>query len=364
MNTKKYLWVISLAFGLYSCEKSDTIIGTGDEHETEQFVIEDKDPAEAYYREYIGSINEECNALGYGYDVTGEYLSSQSIRKQVLNIAGYKEIKPERIIKGTTSYGHATYYYGSTFSDYLKDIMSSSKVTDSFSHEDETSTLNTYLYFIGNFANHQYLQSKYSHSDQYSFASMEILQHSKHIHINDQVSSMLEFLSKDFLEDLDKYPADKVVEKYGTHVLMDISLGGRYKLIYRSAIEEEEYFTNKEYIVKHEFNTLLSKIGFLAPSSNIQTDEEFNLNKSNKDLYVQLYLEDGIMSFKYDLEDGIPTYKDIQKWGDETLGVETQLTRINWKESYPLYEFISDPVKKNDIKSAVESYIRMSRDKL
>ena len=102
----------------------------------------------------------------------------------------------------------------------------------------------------------------------------------------------------------------------------------------------------------------------MAPSSNIQTDEEFNLNKSNKDLYVQLYLEDGIMSFKYDLEDGIPTYKDIQKWGDETLGVETQLTRINWKESYPLYEFISDPVKKNDIKSAVESYIRMSRNKL
>lgn len=364
MNIRKYLWVISLTFGLYSCEKSDTIIGSGAEHETEQFVIEDKDPAEAYYREYIGGINEECNALGYGYDVTGEYLSPQSIRKQVLDIAGYKEIEPERITEGTASHGYAEYHYGSTFSDYLKDIMSSSGVTDSFRHEDETSILNTYLYFVGNFANHQYLQSQYSHSNQYSFASMEILQQSKHIHINDQVSSMLEFLSKDFLEDLDKYSADKIVEMYGTHVLMDICLGGRYKLIYRSAIEEKEYFTNKAYIIKREFNTLLSKIGFLILTSNIQTDEEFNLNKQNKDLYVQLYLEDGIMSFKYDLEDGIPTYEDIRKWGDETLGVETQLTRINWAESYPLYEFIPDPVKKNDIKSAVESYIRMSKDKL
>lgn len=364
MNTRKYLWAISLAFGLYSCEKSDTIIGAGVEHETEQFVIEDKDPTEAYYREYIGHINEECNALGYGYDVTGEYLSPQSIRKQVLDIAGYKVSKPERITEGTASYGHTECYYGGAFSDYLKDIISSSEVTDSFRHEDEASILNTYLYFVGNFANHQYLQSKYSHSEQYSFASMEIFQQSKHIHINDQVSSMLEFLSKDFQEDLDKYPADKIVEMYGTHVLMDICLGGRYKLIYRSAIEEKVYYTNKKYIIKHEFNTLLSKIGFLVLSSNMQTDEEFNLNKPNKDLYVQLYLEDGIMSFKYDLEDGIPTYKDIQKWGDETLGVGTQLTRINWKESYPLYEFISDPVKKNDIKSAVESYIRMSRDKL
>lgn len=99
-------------------------------------------------------------------------------------------------------------------------------------------------------------------------------------------------------------------------------------------------------------------------TSNIQTDEDLISISKNKDLYVQLYLEDGIMSFKYDLEDGIHTYEDIRKWGDETLGVETQLTRINWAESYPLYEFIPDPVKKNDIKSAVESYIRMSKDKL
>lgn len=37
------------------------------------------------------------------------------------------------------------------------------------------------------------------------------------------------------------------------------------------------------------------------------------------------------------------------------------MTEINWKETYPIYEFISDPVKKQVIKAAVIKHIEKSK---
>ena len=36
------------------------------------------------------------------------------------------------------------------------------------------------------------------------------------------------------------------------------------------------------------------------------------------------------------------------------------LTEITWKETYPIYDFISDPIKKKEIKAAVMRHIEAS----
>lgn len=364
MKLRKCIWIISLSFGLYSCEKSDLVSEPNHEPEkgAENITIEDKDPTDYYYREYVTPNKEKYNVLGYGYDATGEYLSPLSVRKQVLDIESYAIDYQERLVTGNALTRYYQFYHGGSAFDYLKDITESSKITSSITRTDNTVMQNPDLYFSGNILNNKYLQSEYSHSDKYSFASVDVINSGKYIRINDEVSRLSKFLSKNFTKDLAKYTADEIVNIYGTHVLTNFTIGGRLKATYRSAITEKPYFTNKTLTLDAQFNTLLAKIGFYYfASSNKQTDEEFNQGIQNKDLYIQLYQENSIMLLKYNLENGMPPAQDIKSWYEEMDTERTWLTEIEWKDNYPIYDFISDPAKKQEVKIAVEEHVRKSQ---
>lgn len=60
-----------------------------------------------------------------------------------------------------------------------------------------------------------------------------------------------------------------------------------------------------------------------------------------------------VLILKYDLEKGIPTGVDIQNWENSISLQNSCLNEITWKETYPIYDFISDPIKKEQIKAAV-----------
>lgn len=76
---------------------------------------------------------------------------------------------------------------------------------------------------------------------------------------------------------------------------------------------------------------------------------------------MSLFMGGNGTNLKYDLEKGSPTSVDIQSWEKSVSLGNSCLTNINWQETYPIYEFINDPVKKQEIKSEVEKYIRESQ---
>lgn len=138
-------------------------------------------------------------------------------------------------------------------------------------------------------------------------------------------------------------------------------MGGRYKLMYRSVITHTKDATHKKTTVASGLKTALFGIGFsLNISRTVQTDESLVKDNQNKELFVQFYGGNGT-SLKYDLEKGMPTGVDVQSWENSVSLSNACLTNINWKETYPIYDFISDPVKKEEIKQAVEKYIKASQ---
>lgn len=64
---------------------------------------------------------------------------------------------------------------------------------------------------------------------------------------------------------------------------------------------------------------------------------------------------------RYDLEKGMPTGVDVQSWENSINLGNSCLNEIMWEETYPIYDFISDPVKKEEIKQAVIQYIENSK---
>ena len=60
------------------------------------------------------------DVLGYGYDVTGEYLHPMSVRNPVLDINKYEQYCYDRLQYGTSSFGYDQMYYGYSASPRLQ----------------------------------------------------------------------------------------------------------------------------------------------------------------------------------------------------------------------------------------------------
>lgn len=293
------------------------------------------------------------DVLGFGYDVTGEYLHPKSVRNPILDIDKYKQEHEKRIVCGTSSFGFDKMYYGYSSFDYIKDITTETNATLNMNYGSEKDT----TFFSGNISNNSYLKTEYSYSGKYSFASLDLVRNRKYIRFNDEISSLSQYLSAEFKEDLDRLSPARVVERYGTHVITDFLIGGRYKLMFKSVITNTKDASTKRQTVHSGFAASLNKIGI---SYNLESSETVyeSLAKENqsKELYVLFYGGIGT-NVKYDLEKGAPTSVDVQGWENSVSLENSCLTEITWKETYPIYEFISDPIKKAEIKNAVINYI-------
>ena len=293
------------------------------------------------------------DVLGFGYDVTDEYLHPKSVKNPVLDIEKYEQDYRNRIISGTSSYGFDKMYHGYSSSDYIREITKETKATFSMNYGAETDT----SFFSGNITNSPYFKSEYSYSEKYSFASLDAVRNRKQIRINDEISRLSQYLSFDFKEDLNRLSPERIIERYGTHVLTDFIIGGRYKLMFRSVIINTQDASTRKNAVLAGFNLSLGQIGFTYNLDHKETIFE-SLAKENhsKELYVLFFGGKGT-SIKYDLEKGMPTSADIQNWENSVSLENSCLTEIIWKETYPIYDFVSDPEKKAVLKSAVKKYI-------
>lgn len=289
------------------------------------------------------------DVLGMGYDVMGEYLHPLSVKNPVLDIPKYKAAFAGRLITGTPSWGKDQVFYGYNSIDYLSDITKETNAGLKL-----TSPLKL---FTGNISGNSYLKSVQSYSSKYSFASVEAVRNYKYIRINDEISRLRNYLSKEFVEDLNRLTPDRLVERYGTHVLTDFVIGGRYKLMFRSIIENTGDVTSRKNTVAAGLGATLSKIGFsLNADRTITSNESLAIENREKELYVMFYGGNGT-NLVYDLEKGSPTAVDVKSWEATVKLKNSNLTSLNWNETYPIYEFISDATKKAQVKAAVEKHI-------
>lgn len=341
---KKIYWLLGLLATCYSCSEIEEYSNEPPLHSSLNSTTR-------------AAGDEKFDVLGYGYDATSEYLHPLSIRNPVLNIAKYEQDYTTRLQVGNSSFGYDKMYYGYSSFDYIKDITTETEATVNMNYGSEKDT----MFFSGNITNNSFLKTEYSYSDKYSFASLDAIRNHKYIYINDEVGRMSDYLTDDFKEDLDRLSPDRIVERYGTHVLTNFIIGGRYKLVFRSVIANIKDESTKKRAVNSGFKYSLDGIGF---SYNLNTSEtvHVSLAKENrsKEMYVLFYGGSGT-NIKYDLEKGAPTSIDIQSWENSVSLGNSCLTDINWKETYPIYAFISDPIKKQEIKSAVERYIKASQ---
>ncbi len=153
-------------------------------------------------------------------------------------------------------------------------------------------------------------------------------------------NDLIPYLSTAFINNLNKMTPEQFVEEYGTHVLLDISIGGRLQFNYRSVITETDNNIEKKKIVEAGAKTSIGIFGASGNGSH-ETTEVKNLNKKNSNWDVEISYHGGTNSgLNYSLTstEGLTSIQfNKTQWEESVSDKNAALVDINWNKT-PLYE--------------------------
>lgn len=285
------------------------------------------------------------DVLGFGYDVTKDYFdysgtSSVAVIDAQAIANAYPTSSNTGIITGFPDIRTTSQVVGETASQFSTKLTANSKISA------------TVGIFGGSLSTN--FGSSENYDSKYSIASYQSFFRYKQLTIGLTPKEMLPYLTIQFKNDLNNLSSIQLVQKYGTHVLTDITLGARLQIMYKA----QSLSTNKTASIEASLNATIS---LFSSEANVTYNK--SLATQNKD-YRIVYKGIG---------------GDLKKMpGSGIISVDpTTLAEINvgpWVESInpsnyrfidskpgtlvPIYEFIQDPIKKASVASAVDKYIR------
>lgn len=308
--------------------------------------------------------------LGYGYDITGEYLGENSTRFKVLNVDSFVKNNKDRFDNPFLGIIEQKCSAGEDAQSFLNQIIIDSNFSGSVANISANKNVTNDKKIMGEFSGTFKLgfnsNTQYSYSSKYSFARAEILKKQRRYYLNTNIKTLSRYLSSAFVEDLDRYSADKIVEMYGTHVLTDIIVGGTYIAYYKSTIVEENSHEEKVNTVSAGVKFNLSKIGLDANGSWSKKEvKEANVKNSNWNCEVKsVGGSTSGTTVTLNSNQG-PTYMiNLGAWSQSVDDLHSSLVDVNWDGAYPIYELIEDSEKKAKLKKAVEEYIESKKKKM
>lgn len=203
------------------------------------------------------SLDTDDHALGFGYDVTGDYLDKYSIRNSVIDIVKLREFDKNSIITSNEVSGKNQYYYGYTSYDYIKEITKKTGVNTSVSC-DSIPIVKGNLSFTGSFSKENF--TRHELSTKYSYASADICKDVRWLRLAESVDVLSNFLTDKFKRDISNMTSpEQFVKDYGTHVLADITIGGVLRVMYSSSIIKEDDQEKKNESYKSWIERSISK---------------------------------------------------------------------------------------------------------
>lgn len=292
--------------------------------------------------------------LGAGYDIMGDYLDNGSVKEPVLDL---KKV-PDHLMRSTELHiGHYSSYFGDNATNFLKLLGSENDFILPTENADD-------LLFTGTIYNG--FSNPYHYSTQYSFACEQSEKiESKHNFYYREIDELLPYLSDEFKRGINLFSADELIETFGTHVLTTTYLGSRIRTMYRSVVADQGeralhalveglrsrqatiytldgiyYEASKEQVTKNYAGRII--VGFHGGDS-----ESLSLNK------IQVGLNE---------ISGGPI--DITKWRASLNESNMGLVTLSARDLTPIYDFITDPGKKQQVKDAVQAHIKARQLKI
>ena len=280
----------------------------------------------------------KLDLLGYGYDATKAFANPNSARAKVIDVDRIKREAPGRIEEGIIGIQKNSITSGSNYTEYNKNVsvkvnatakflLFSTTLSSSFSQEELSSSLHSY-----------------------ASVDLKVQRRKLTIYMNED-ELCTKYLTSTFTQDCHMLSAEQLVNRYGTHVLRDIVLGGKLSVFYRSQANS----SSKKKTVEAGISAGISKI------FNIQVDGGYSSSEvsKNSDESLRYYTIGGdpanALVGKVGPKENVVI--DITPWQKSVTLQNAQLIDINEDGLIPLYNLIPDSRKKNEVKDYIFSRI-------
>ncbi|GGB17454.1 MULTISPECIES: MAC/perforin domain-containing protein [Mucilaginibacter] len=280
--------------------------------------------------------------LGFGYDVTGEYASSNSTTYQVVDIAKIAQAESNRVVTDLNVTQYSESHSGSTAEDYSQNLSYS------------TGASLTVGAFSGTVSEkfHEFssLSSKYSYAD----ASLIIRQ--KRLRFDAPLSLIKStYLTPVFKSDVNSMTPQQLVTKYGTHVLTDIILGAKLSLYYRSqtTIKDRALSVKAGAEAKGLF-------GIFGASTNISYQDSLINSNFDQTIYYETVGGDGTKGLfgEIVLDNSAPKIS-IANWQSSCTRENAAFIQLGNSATniILLSDLIDDPAKSTAVKNYIDQYL-------
>lgn len=347
---KKVLLVLALMTVLWSCKKND------DQKEPlKQDVGTSKNKAQVRW-----AADGKWDLLGFGYDVTGDVLNAESASDApIIDMVSFERDYLQRIGYSNTGSGSQDFYAGVSASDYLKDVIKKRSwgVKTSMDQDDAAKKK---FYFSASISRNREDQHTTTYSSRYSYATFESFRAVKRIWFTQDVppSLLMNYLTPEFVYNVATLDAMSLVRRYGTHVLLDITIGGKLRLDYSSVIAKESDYTKNQRTTTVGLAGGVKKILGISFDASVTNEEITKVNTESKSKQYTLKFFGGTNSgrtISFDSEGNTSESLNIASWEQSVTPTNSALVHVD--NAIPIYEFIADPVKKSQVQAAVEQYL-------
>jgi len=331
---KKLFILISSTLALFACTKNDS-------SRLEDVKLNPNLPQKKTGKP-LSAGDGKWDLLGYGYDVTGQFANSESATWPIIDIDSLKKYHPTYVDESGAETGTHFFEVGQNASDLSQKITGKLDITggDGFLFK---GTINA------NFNQEDKWSSKYVYA---TYSSIAI---KRRVKLMKDYNLLKSYLHQGFLNHVQTLSSQQLVETYGTHVLIDIKLGGKLELIYQAETHSQDRITAAGAGAKTSF---LKIFNTEVHGTFDQTASSSNFNEKAFVRTIGGNAGAAIVSTVTFNNSGTPSFTfNPSGWASGVTDQNAEMIDISFDGLIPIYELIADPMKKAALQSYTQQYL-------
>lgn len=275
------------------------------------------------------------NALGYGYDVTGQYADENSARLQIIDTDKFKAEHSDRLSEEKVLSQEATNYYGKDAATFSKVISQKVSATEQYNVFGETIPFSSAI-----------LSNK-KFDPAFIYGSYSYIIKLTRFRFNATTELLTEYVTPQFSKDIAEKSAEEIIKKYGTHIATDIYTGGIVDQIFQAKTTNLDRDRAARLGVKMFTFSSENETDIADASKNYEKRLMYKMRGGDQNLAVA-----GI----YNLDRITPSL-NYSNWQSTLKKENAVLVDFGNYGLINLYDLVKDPIKKAQIKQYTNQYI-------
>nr|WP_314495540.1 MAC/perforin domain-containing protein [uncultured Chryseobacterium sp.] len=282
------------------------------------------------------------DVLGHGYNAAGEYANATAAGFKIIDIDRFKVEQSGRLITENTNSQEYVEEYGENAETYSKMVSTKIDVTAGIPLFGKTLSVGF----------NSALTTNNKFDGKYIYGSYNLLIKQRRFRLNATNDLLADYLTPEFIQDLQTKTPQQIVQDYGTHIAVDIYTGAKMDVLFQSETSNQ----NREKAARIGVKVGMKSIFDVNVNNDVNTSET-NQNYSRKLSYRTRGGNPSIgLVGEINLDQTNPKI-NFAAWQNSSTINNAVLIDFSNNGLILLYNVVKDAAKKAQLKAYIDQYL-------